>query len=281
MSALEAVFFGIIQGLAEFLPISSSGHLAFFHQLFGNMEEPTMSFDILLHLGTLAAVCIVYHKDILGLVKALFSLCGKVFKSKFRFKSVKLSFDEKFLIMLFVAVIPLVIGALIEGAVEFVRNYIWAIGILWIFNGCLLFFSDRLAAKKATEQKDTEKNKTVGNALKVGLCQVLAIFPGISRSGMTITGGLLCGFDREFATKFSFILSIPAILGANILSIKDFGGIQRADVLPYLCGMLAAMLSGLLAIKLLTYISRKKDFRVFALYCVVIGVAAIILGVAK
>lgn len=281
MSALEAVFFGIIQGLAEFLPISSSGHLAFFHNIFGT-EEGRMTFDLLLHLGTLGAVCIVYYKDIWKLITAFFSLCKKTVKEKFRFRNIKLSSDEKFLLMIAVALVPLVIGALIEDAVEMVGTYTVAIGVLWLVNGSLLFFSDRIAAKRKEQAlQESEKSKTFLNALKVGLCQLLAIFPGISRSGMTITGGLLCGFDREFAVKFSFILSIPAILGANILSLGSLVGdpIQSSQVLPYICGMAAALLSGLLAIKLLNYISRKKDFRVFSVYCLIVGVLAIVLGI--
>ena len=281
MSAILAIFFGIIQGLAEFLPISSSGHLAFFHNIFGTKND-SMSFDILLHLGTLAAVCIVYYKDIWNLIVAFFTLIGKVFRNKFNFRNIKLSMDERFVIMLFVALIPLVIGALIEGSVEAVGKYTWAIGILWIFNGFMLLFSDRVAAKRhKLTQADSDKNKTVGNAFKVGLCQLLAIFPGISRSGMTITGGMLCGFDREYAVKFSFILSIPAILGANILSLDDFSAISKADIAPYICGMIAAMLSGLLAIKLLNYISKKKNFSMFAGYCILLGIVAIILGVCR
>ncbi len=287
MSALEAVFFGIIQGLAEFLPISSSGHLAFFHNLFSGLtdleSDSAFTFDILLHLGTLAAVCIVYYKDIWQLIRAFFTLVGKVFFEKFRFKNIKLTSDEKFLVMLVVAVIPLVLGAVLDSAVGVVRNYTWAIGVLWLINGFLLLFSDRLAAKKKSlAAEKTEKSKTFGNALKVGLCQLLAIFPGISRSGMTITGGLLCGFDREYAVKFSFILSIPAILGANILSLAELAEhpIASADIVPYILGMAAAMLSGFAAIKLLNYISRKKDFRVFAFYCMIMGIVAIILNFA-
>ena len=284
MSALEAVFFGIIQGLAEFLPISSSGHLAFFHNIFSGLtdleSDGAFIFDILLHLGTLAAVCIVYYKDIWQLIVAFISLIKKIIKEKFNFKNIQLSTDEKFLLMLVVAVIPLVLGAVLDSAVGFVRNYVWAIGILWIINGFLLLFSDRIAQKKqSANPEDTEKKKTIGNALKVGLCQLLAIFPGISRSGMTITGGLLCGFDREFAVKFSFILSIPAILGANILSITELSShpIASSDIFPYICGMLAALLSGLAAIKLLTYISKKKNFKGFACYCIAIGVVATVL----
>jgi len=281
MTAIEAIFFGIIQGLAEFLPISSSGHLAFFHNIFGTTND-NMSFDILLHLGTLAAVCIVYYRDIWDLIVAFFSLVGKVFREKFRFGNIKLTMDERFVIMLFVALIPLVVGALIEGAVVAVGDYTWAIGILWMLNGLMLLFSDKIASqRKQLTKEQADGNKTVGNALKVGLCQLLAIFPGISRSGMTITGGLLCGFDREYAVKFSFILSIPAILGANILSIKDFADINSTDIVPYLFGMVAAMLSGLLAIKLLNYISRKKDFRIFAAYCLVMGVVAVVLGLVR
>ncbi len=282
MSAIEAVFFGIIQGLAEFLPISSSGHLAFFHELFDNMNEPTLSFDILLHLGTLAAVCIVYYKDIWDLIRAFFSLAGKIFREKFRFKNIQISKNEKFLLMIFVAVLPLIPAAFLEDYLEIVRSYVWAIGILWILNGLLLYISDRVAAKRKniTEQQ-AEKSKNFASAITVGLCQVLAILPGISRSGMTTTGGMLCGFDREYAVKFSFILSIPAILGANILSIKDFAAIESSQVIPYICGMLAAMLSGLVAIKLLTYISKKKDFRVFSVYCFILGIIAIVLGIVK
>lgn len=282
MTALEAIFFGIIQGLAEFLPISSSGHLAFFHELFGNMEEPTLSFDILLHLGTLAAVCIVYYKDIWEMICAFFSLMGKIFREKFNFRKISLSKSEKFLVMIIVAVLPLIPAALFEDYLEAVRSYIWAIGILWILNGLLLLFSDRIAARrKKLDTQDTEKCKTYRSAIAVGLCQVLAILPGISRSGMTTTGGMLCGFDREYAVKFSFILSIPAILGANILSIKDFTAIPSSQILPYICGMIAAMLSGLAAIKLLNYISKKKDFRVFSVYCILLGIGAIILGIVK
>ncbi len=280
MSALEAIFFGIVQGLGEFLPISSSGHLAFFHSLFGNMNEPTLSFDILLHLGTLAAVCIVYYKDIWELIKAFFSLCGKIFREKFRFKNIKLSQSERFLVMICVAVLPLIPAALFEDYLEIVRGYVWAIGILWIINGFLLYFSDRVAAKKKNQpENEKEKSRNIRSALAVGLWQVLAILPGISRSGMTTTGGMLCGFDREYAVKFSFILSIPAILGANILSIKDFTAIESSQIIPYICGMVSAMLAGLLAIKLLAYISRKKDFRIFSVYCILIGITAIILGI--
>ncbi len=281
MSALEAVFFGIIQGLAEFLPISSSGHLAFFHNIFGT-EENRMSFDLLLHLGTLLAVCVVYYKDIWQLICAFFSLVGKVFREKFALGRIKLDKNEKFLVMIVIALVPLVIGALIEDLVEFVGMYTVAIGVLWLINGTLLWFSDRVAAKRRADSPcEAEKKRTPLNALKVGLCQLLAIFPGISRSGMTITGGLLCGFDREFAVKFSFILSVPAILGANILSLGDLAGgsFDSALVLPYICGMAAAMLSGLLAIKLLNYISKRKDFRVFSVYSLAIGVLAIVLGI--
>ncbi len=281
MSALEAVFFGIVQGLAEFLPISSSGHLAFFHNLFENLtdleSESAFVFDILLHLGTLLAVCIVYYKDIWELILSFFSLIKKVFTTKL--KEIKFSSGEKFLLMLIVAVIPLILGAVLEGTVEFVRNYTLFIGVLWIINGGLLFFADRLSAKKV----HLEKNKNLPNALKVGLCQVLAIFPGISRSGMTITGGLLCGFDREFAVKFSFILSIPAILGANILSIPDILGstVSVSDILPFVLGVVAATFSGLAAIKILNYISRKNNFRIFSVYSVAIGILAIVLALFK
>ena len=267
---LKSIFYGIIQGLTEFLPVSSSGHLAVFQNIFGSVEVPEVTFTLLLHVGTLAAVLLVYYKDVIDLIKSFFSVVKKLFTGKFGFSS--LNDGEKFFCLLFLALIPLVIGALLENTVEFLSGYTFAVGILWLINGIIFILSE----KAVVRQKEFESIKPM-DAFRVGFFQLFAILPGISRSGMTITGGVLHGFKREFAVKFSFILSIPAILGSTLITLlKDWDAISFDSSLGViLAGVAASFVSGLLAIKLLQYISQKHNFKVFAYYCFAAGLIAI------
>lgn len=271
MNILFAVLSGIIQGLAEFLPISSSGHLALFENVFGTNKVP-MNFDILLHIGTLLAVFVVYYKDIFALIPAFFSLLGKVFRGNFKMKTY--NENERLCVFFIIACIPMIPAAFLDNAVEALGTYTWAVGALLIVNAIILFVSDKMAKGTVTEANARPKN-----ALIVGLCQLFAVIPGISRSGSTITGGLTQKFTREFAVKFSFILSIPAIIGAFILNVKDMTSIPSSDVLPYVLGTVAAFVCGVAAMKLLIFISRKATFRPFSYYCAIIGVTAVILGI--
>jgi len=274
MNYILSALYGIVQGLTEFLPVSSSGHLAAFQNVFGKIDESMsgVTYTLLLHVGTLAAVVLVYYKDVWNLIKSFFSLISKLFKGKFKYSA--FSDDEKFFCLLFIALIPLILGAILEGTVEFVSGYTLLIGVLWILNGIILFISENV--KKNTKSFSEIKPK---NAFIVGLYQLLAIFPGISRSGMTITGGLLNGFKREFAVKFSFILSIPAILGSVLITVikdaKDLASGGNMGVI--IAGMLASFISGLCAIKLLNYITKKHSFKVFSYYCFALGIISIIL----
>ena len=265
-----SICYGIVQGLTEFLPVSSSGHLAAFQNIFGSVGVPEVTFTLLLHVGTLAAVLLVYWKDVLDLIKSFFSVVKKIFTGKFSFKA--LNDGEKFLCLLVMALIPLLIGALLENTVEFISGYTFAIGILWIINGIIFIISENVNVKK--KEFDEIKPR---NAFLVGFFQLFAILPGISRSGMTITGGTLFGFKREFAVKFSFILSIPAILGSTLITLlKDYDKISFGEYGGVIiAGVAASFISGLLAIKLLQYISRKHNFKVFAFYCLAMGVIAI------
>lgn len=267
---IKSIVYGIIQGLTEFLPVSSSGHLAVFQNIFGSVGVPEVTFTLLLHVGTLAAVLLVYYKDVIDIIKSFFSVIKKLFTGKFKFAS--LNDGEKFFCLLFIALIPLILGAVLENAVEFLSGYTFAVGILWLINGVIFVLSENAAVK----QKEFEAIKPL-DAFKVGFFQLFAILPGISRSGMTITGGVLHGFNREFAVKFSFILSIPAILGSTLITLlKDWNEISFDSSLGIiLAGVAASFISGLLAIKLLQYISRKHNFKVFAYYCFAAGVFAI------
>ena len=275
---IKSVIYGIVQGLTEFLPVSSSGHLAAFQNIFGSVDETLsgVTYTLLLHVGTLAAVLVVYRKDVYGLVKSFFSLIKRLFTGKFKYK--EMNQDEKLFCLLFIALIPLVLGAVLEGTVEFVSAYTFAIGILWIINGLIFLVSEKIVIN----QKEFDEIKP-RNAVAVGLFQLFAILPGISRSGMTITGGVFNGFKRELAVKFSFILSIPAILGSVVITlIKDFEDISfDANLGVIFAGVAAAFVSGLAAIKLLQYISKKNTFKTFAYYCIAIGVAAIVFDVVK
>ena len=275
---IKSIVFGIVQGLTEFLPVSSSGHLAVFQNVFGSVDEALsgVTYTLLLHVGTLAAVLVVYFADVVNLVKSFFSLVKRLFRGEFKYSS--MNDDEKLFCLLFIALIPLLLGAVLEGTVEFLSAYTFAVGILWIINGLIFLLSEKVVV----QQKELCEIKPK-NALIVGLFQLFAILPGISRSGMTITGGVFNGFKRELAVKFSFILSIPAILGSVVITlIKDYESISFGENGGVIfAGVAASFISGLLAIKLLQYISKKNTFKSFAYYCMALGVVAIVYDVVK
>lgn len=274
MTLLEAIVCGIIQGLTEFLPVSSSGHLALAHALFGlESSESYLTFDILLHLATLIVVFVVYYKEIFSLIPAFFTMIGKVFRGRFSLS--EYTATERCVILLIIATLPLAAAFWLEDLVSAVAGYTRAVGLILIVNGILLFVSDRLAGRGGRREE-----LSPAGALGVGVFQLCAVFPGLSRSGSTISGGLLFGLDRTEAVKFSFILSVPAILGANIFNIPDAlaAEISKSELSYYLAGMLCAMVCGFAAMKLLLYISKKSRFGFFAYYCIAVGALTAVFG---
>lgn len=272
MDIVLAIVYGIIQGLTEFLPVSSSAHLALAQALTGT-EGVDLTFDVLLHLGTLSAVLTVYGKDILGLIPAFFTLIGKLLKGKFTFGSY--TPNERFVMLVIIATLPLIAALFLKDRVELISESVNAVGILLIINGLILLVSDKLRPKGIAADSAHPLQ-----ALFVGLCQLIAVIPGLSRSGSTVTGGLLMGFDRASAVKFSFIMSIPAIIGANLFSFIDTLKTPiAANSLPaYAAGTVAAALVGILAMRLLIHLSNKSSFKYFSYYCFAVGAAAIIFG---
>ena len=233
-----------------------------------------MFFDVLLHLGTLVSIFICYWADIKDIVREVFIvLRGGKTASGERVKQ-PLPAARLFL-MLVIATLPLVLIVPINGLVEELYYRSWFIGVAFLLTGCLLFVSDKMAPGHKTE-----KNMRMSDALIIGLCQCVATIPGLSRSGTTITAGIATGLDRQFAMRFSFLMSIPAVLGANILGIVD--AIQTdfdVSLLPvYLVGMLAAVISGIGAILLMKMISRKNKFGFFTYYCWAAGVVTLVLS---
>lgn len=273
---LLSIFYGIVQGLTEFIPVSSSGHLAILHNLIG-LEgfDDKILFTILLHLGTLVSVFILYRKDIGELIAGFFSLIGKLISGNVKYKM--LAANEKFVILVLIATAPLIVAAFLDKQIEFLASSTKVIGVLLIINALILFLSDKII-----NGNRTAKNATPKNALFVGLTQIIAILPGISRSGSTITAGLINGFNRQFAVKFSFIMSIPTILGASIFKIADFikdgEKITSSMITSGIAGFIAAFISGLFAMIILGIIARKRNFYIFSIYCIIIGIVALILG---
>jgi undecaprenyl-diphosphatase len=275
MEIIKSAFYGIVQGLTEFLPVSSSGHLAILRNIFGMEFDDALLFTLILHLGSLVAVFMIYIKDIKDLFIGFITMMIKVFTGKFKYN--KLAPNEKFVILIFIATIPLVIGALVDKHIEVVSGYTKLIGLFLIINAVMLFFSDMIQTGDITE-----KTATPQNAIFVGLCQLIAVAPGISRMGATVTGGLLNGFNRQFAVKFSFMMSIPAILGASVFKFVDFAKsdtvVTGTMVASCIAGFVLAFITGVAAIIALNIIARRKNFVVFAVYCFIIGVIALIFG---
>lgn len=271
MTNFQAFFYGLLQGIAEFLPISSSGHLALAHNFFGAAEANNLAFDILLHLATLFAVLIMFYREVFLVIRGFFSLLCKLFTGRlWGQKKEALTFGERLFLMLCLSTLPLIPIALFSDKVEAIGKFSWLIGLLLIFNGGMLWLSDRLAAGKLTLERAGWLRPFL-----VGCVQIFGILPGISRSGSTITGGRLCGFTREDAVRFSFLMAIPAILGACVLDLPDFFA-DGVDIAPCLIGSLTAFVVGLGAIRLLQFFSKKKGFTVFSVYSILIGIAAIV-----
>lgn len=275
MSIWSAILLGLIQGISEFLPISSSGHLSILNNLFGltPVEEGHMFFDVLLHLGTLASIAVVYWKDLVEMfyeVLGFVNLGPRAGQRQQRYPSARLFF------MIILATLPLVLILPIKDELETLYYNSIFIGVALILTGCMLYVSDKMLPGKKNGG-----NMTVLDALIIGICQCAATVPGLSRSGTTITAGISTGLDREFAVKFAFLMSIPAVLGANLLALVDAiqDGIQWSYVPAYLVGMVVAAVSGIASIRLLKAIAKKGRFGGFAYYCWVVGVLAIILTI--
>jgi len=282
MSIFAVIFYGILQGLSEFLPISSSGHLALIQDLFSGASANAnyFTFDVFLHFGTLIAVFIVFWRDIAAMVVAVFTIIYKLVSGRFRWATCNQG--ERMALLVIIATIPMAAAIPLNSKVEQLSGYYQLIAILLMINGVILYVSDRISRMPSRKKKKDAMSAKPSNALFVGVVQLIAIIPGISRSGSTITGGLLAGFDRRFAVKFSFIMSIPAILGANAMQLihvlRGTAGGETLSVPMYLLGAACAMLAGVGAIKLLQYITERSSFKGFAIYCVALGIVALLFG---
>lgn len=252
MSILQALFLGIIQGLTEFLPISSSGHLVLFQRLF-DVAEANLTFDVMVHFGTLVAVIVYFWSDIVEIIKKPLG---------------------KLPIYILIGTIPTgIIGLAFKDFFDRLFQTGQTLGVEFLITGLIIWFAESIRSGRKGLREIT-----VTDALLIGTCQGLAILPAISRSGLTIAGSLFRGLDRKFAAKFSFLLSIPAILGATVVEGRHiFSTSFNTDlILPIIIGTIAAGLAGYFAIKLMISILEKSSLKVFSFYVFALGILVLL-----
>lgn len=254
MTITQAVISGIVQGITEFFPISSSGHLALLHNILG-LKQEMLTFDVFLHFGTVLSVIVFFRKDILQMFQK----------------------DTRLLKLIIIASIPtFIIGLVFKDIVESFLSSPKVIGISLIATGVFLL----AVSIWAIYWKIVGRPKPLGvkNSILIGIAQGVSVLPGVSRSGTTIGMGLIAGLGENEALRFSFLLSIPAILGANLLKVRQiYGNLISSDTVVFLAGSIAAAITGFLVIKALFAILRKNLLFLFGIYCILIGAAVVIL----
>ena len=261
MGILESILLGLVQGLTEFLPVSSSGHLVIAQELLG-MNEPGVTLEVMLHFGTLLSVFWVFGRDFIDLLRFPRDLA-----------------QRRFLLLLVAGVIPTaIIGVFLSKYMDVIFGSTLVVGAMLLVTGGLL----KLLTMLPVGDKDTGKMK-LKDALWIGLLQGFAVIPGISRSGATITAAIWRGLDRGVAVRYSFMLAAPVIFGATLLEVKDMFtlGIERAMLLNYMVGGLVAFLAGIVAIKVFIKLLKEQKFQYLAYYCWAAGAFILIFSLIR
>lgn len=273
MQPFEAIILGAVQGLTEFLPVSSSGHLVIFQYLF-NLKEPEVLFNVGVHMGTLIAVIIFFRKDLHSIIASVFRFFNGILKKKVSFADATQNMDIKLALLIIVGTIPTgILGLFFHTIVDRIFSSVVLVGLMLIVTGSLLIITVWIKNNGKSIKRFSFKE-----ALIIGLMQGISILPGISRSGSTIAVGLFMGLERETAARFSFLLSIPAIIGATILEFKDISTYPSAQIISMLIGAFTSCLVGYGALGSLLYIVKKGRLHFFAPYCFAAGVIALIIG---
>ena len=272
MTYLMSAILGLVQGVAEFLPISSSGHLTLLQHFFG-MEEPDQLLNILPHFATLLAVCIYYFQDVLGMILEFFRGIAAMFSRQPG--QGEPPETRRLVFLVIVGTLPLFLILPVKKYVEGLGSSPVFVSFALLVTGCILFLSDRMVTGRKTA-----RSATVKDVLLVGVAQGIATIPGLSRSGCTISAGMALGFRREFAVRYSFLMSLPAVFGATLLELIDAvqAGIDTSLLPVYLVGMLVAGVVGYFAIRLVNLLADKGKFGAFAYYCWIAGAIFLVLS---
>jgi len=302
MTILEAIIQGVIQGVTEFLPISSSGHLAISKHFFG-IKLPGILFDIMLHLGTLIAVVVMYRKTILELIVSFLKLISDIANKRFKWS--EMDRGQRLLMMLIIGLVPLFLLFMpIPGTGMKVKDFseqfstddsVVLEGVALLVTSALLFMgihANRVVVnKKIVTNKEGQIATTAGrkkihtiDAVLIGITQFFAaVFPGISRSGSTLSTGMMRGINKQTALDYSFVLGIPAILAAAVVSVKDAtaADVMAVGIPQLIIGVVTSCVVGFLAIKLLKFIVSSNKLEIFAYYTLVVGGVVLILGIIE
>jgi len=270
LSLIQAIILGVFQGVAEFLPISSSGHLALLQHLF-NIKEGNLFFAEMLHFGTLISIVIVYFNDIVKIIVDMLKLLGDLIRRR---KIKKLTTHQKLGLLIITGSIPTaIIGLTLEDYFESLYTSILPIGIALIFTGFLLW----IAEKRAFDNRNIN-DMTILDSIFIGTLQGIAIIPGISRSGSTIVAGLFRGLDKSFATEYSFLLALPATFGAFLLGIRQVvkEGTGMMINFPLVVGVILSAVVGVISIKLLVKLIKRNKLYYFSYYLWIVGALTIV-----
>ena len=286
MTFIQSVFLGIIQGITEFLPVSSSGHLSILRNLFGIQTDGGLLFDVMVHLGTVIAICVVFRRDVLRMIGETIRMVSDIWangsvlihnkkeKDARRYKKILHNNYRRFVVMVLCATIPTaVIGYAARDLVTLASDSLLAPGIGLILTAVFLIIAD-----VSENGKKIPKDISFTNSFLIGIAQGISTLPGLSRSGTTIAACLISGYDKRFAVKYSFIMAIPAILGATCLEIGQVfsSRISLSQFFIYLAGAVTAGVVGYFSCRKMLTIVRKKKFRGFAIYCLILGSISII-----
>lgn len=277
---VSAIVQAVIQGLTEFLPVSSSGHLKLYSHLTGVSAEESTFMLVILHLGTLVAVFVAFWDTIKPLFAEVGAIFKDIFSGKFTLKDTETRTPQRNMIyMLIVSLVILVPFYPIKDIFEQAGENLILLGCFFLYTSFILFTSDRIPVKKLNKYAG---DITLKDAIIIGLFQAGALFPGISRSGSTICGGLFRKLDRETAVQYSFILGIPTILAGCLVELKDaLSGDITIEFLPVVIGFVVSAIVGICAIKMVSWLVNSNRFKVFAVYTLVLGLSVIVCGIIE
>ncbi len=265
MSLIDAIILGIVQGLTEFLPISSSGHLVLGQELLGIIHQPDIAFEVFVHFGTLISVIAMFWKDIRLIILSIVQVISSPFKIKSIYKE---NYHFRIAVYIFIGSLPAgIIGLMFKNDVELLFNDPKFVAVMLLITGLILFLT-----KFSNPRKDSKVG--LASAIVIGFAQAVAIIPGISRSGITISSGLFSGVSSAEAARFSFLLSLPVIFGATIMETKELleVPIRNDQFFVLFAGTIVSAISGYIAIKLVLSIIQKQKFSWFAYYCFIVGI---------